>query len=61
MTKLDPTQPGHMHSTMIWNGKIKKVKELKITRDKRVLAEDRENVAYIKPFDETDILEQWLV
>ena len=24
MTKLDPTQPGHMHSTMIWNGKIKK-------------------------------------
>lgn len=24
MTKLDPTQPGHMHATMIWNGKIKK-------------------------------------
>ena len=24
MTKLDPTQPGHMQSTIIWNGKIEK-------------------------------------
>ena len=36
-------------------------KKLKMTRDKRCLAEDRENVAHMKPFGETDVLEQWFV
>ena len=32
-----------------------------MTRDKRCLAEDGENVAYMKPFGETDVLEQWFI
>ena len=38
-----------------------KSKKLKITRDQLDLAENRENVACMKPFGETDVLEQYLV
>ena len=38
--------------------KNQKVKKLKIIRDKLGSVENRENVACMKPFGETDILEQ---
>ena len=38
-----------------------KSKKRKITRDKVGLAENRENVACMKPFGETDVQEQYLV
>ena len=38
-----------------------KSKKRKITRDKVGSAENRENVACVKPFGETDVLEQLLV
>ena len=58
MTKLDPTKPSHMHSAIKYEKKKQKVKKLKIIRDKLGSAENRENVACMKPFGETDVLEQ---
>ena len=47
----------HLHSTIKY-AKKKIEKKFKNTRDKLALAANRENVACMKPFGETDILEQ---
>ena len=46
----------HALGHKVW--KKQKVKKLKIIRDKLGSAENRENVACMKPFVETDVLEQ---
>ena len=48
----------HAVGHKVWKEKIQKVKNKKITRDKLSSAENRENVAQMKPFGEPDVLEQ---
>ena len=51
----------HAFGHEVWKEKKQKVKKLKIIRDKLGSAEKRENVAYMKPPGETDVLEQLLI